>query len=219
MFINAIVLQCLAWLMPDTGDLPEDMLRSSMHTDCIAARAVLQEMANGTCAAVPFQLSMIEESRLDTASPKSSTGSSIPSEQELRHQFERASFTSTSHKCTHYPNGDFHGEFADTTENLGHTSDGLARSLGAYYLIWPLFVAQAAITISPYQRRWIRGRLTYISRNFGLQQAKLLATSNECQAQSGRPLFTRPVAETRQLLEDPEDKKDWIEDQQRHLLS
>lgn len=74
---------------------------------------------------------------------------------------------------------------------MGH--DGSVKALGGFFLIWPLFVASAVITVQMEQRRWIRGRMFYIASRFGINQAKVLANAiNLSPNGNGRPLFHHP---------------------------
>lgn len=49
------------------------------------------------------------------------------------------------------------------------------HALGGYYLVWPLFVAASVSCIPEIQKRWLRGRMTYIGARYGLNQATALA--------------------------------------------
>ena len=49
------------------------------------------------------------------------------------------------------------------------------QALGGYYLVWPLFVAASVSCIPEIQKRWLRGRMTYIGAKYGLNQATALA--------------------------------------------
>ena len=65
-----------------------------------------------------------------------------------------------------------------TKQNLfGRSRNGSrnVEALGGYLLIWPLFVARNAASIPEIQRRWINGRLSWIGREHGLNQATVLS--------------------------------------------
>lgn len=61
------------------------------------------------------------------------------------------------------------------------------NGLTAYFLLWPLFVARSASTISQTQRAWIRGRLVAMATRFGIHQARSLISLGDCDPK--RPLF------------------------------
>ncbi|MCJ1310022.1 hypothetical protein MMC25_003683 [Agyrium rufum] len=63
---------------------------------------------------------------------------------------------------------------------LGHHSNDLSKcnpnaALGAYFLIWPAFVARSVSCIPQIQRQWFTNRLRYIGNRFGIGQATVLA--------------------------------------------
>ena len=60
-------------------------------------------------------------------------------------------------------------------------------ALGAYFLLWPIFVARSALTVSQQQRDWLRGRMLEISKRFGSHQAVELVRIGD--TYPGRPLF------------------------------
>lgn len=49
-----------------------------------------------------------------------------------------------------------------------------AEAFGGYSLVWPLYVACNATTVSQVQRDWLRGRLYVIGTRFGLTGAQVL---------------------------------------------
>ncbi|KAL9116949.1 MAG: hypothetical protein Q9187_006519 [Circinaria calcarea] len=49
------------------------------------------------------------------------------------------------------------------------------QALGGYFLVWPLFVAASVSCIPEIQKRWIRGRMTYIGARYGFNQSTTLA--------------------------------------------
>lgn len=57
----------------------------------------------------------------------------------------------------------------------GGGSGGVGDPSGAYYLIWPLFVAMSVDCIPLRQQSWIRGRLGYLGETHGFRQAEVLA--------------------------------------------
>lgn len=190
MFINAIILQCQAWLAAGGKDLMGNILSLTGHPNCVASKEILQEMVSGTCAAVPFQVTTIENSSLKDVAKDLDTSPSPSFNHVQIPEFPSSEPTFMSLSNTGYDSDHPNLSLVETQENLAHHPNHLAKSLGAYYLMWPLFVAQAAITIPTYQRRWLKGRLMYISQKFGLKQAAVLASSDERLGQIGRPLFS-----------------------------
>ncbi|KAI9825307.1 MAG: hypothetical protein M1819_000553 [Sarea resinae] len=55
------------------------------------------------------------------------------------------------------------------------TRSGRPKAIGGYVLMWPLFVARNAWGIPDAQRSWLRGRLLFIGRESGFDQAKDMA--------------------------------------------
>lgn len=49
-----------------------------------------------------------------------------------------------------------------------------AEAFGGYSLVWPLYVAANADTVSQRQRDWLLGRLSVIGTKFGLSSAQVL---------------------------------------------
>ncbi|KAK4497691.1 hypothetical protein PRZ48_010344, partial [Zasmidium cellare] len=56
------------------------------------------------------------------------------------------------------------------------------QALGGYFLIWPLFTASNIQDIPDLQRRWLRGRLQTIARQYGLDQANIMSSMNKGRA-------------------------------------
>jgi hypothetical protein len=76
-------------------------------------------------------------------------------------------------------------------ENLPFQKPNHAQSvmaLGGYFLLWPLFTAASVVTTPAEQRQWLRGRLFFIAKRFGINQAKLLVMGQEFRS-IGRPAF------------------------------
>ncbi|KAF2160561.1 hypothetical protein M409DRAFT_70317 [Zasmidium cellare ATCC 36951] len=53
------------------------------------------------------------------------------------------------------------------------------QALGGYFLIWPLFAASSIQDIPDLQRRWLRGRLQTIARQYGLDQGNIMSSINK----------------------------------------
>ncbi|KAL9064759.1 MAG: hypothetical protein Q9157_007720 [Trypethelium eluteriae] len=49
-----------------------------------------------------------------------------------------------------------------------------AEAVGGYFLLWPLFVCTRVECIPADQKRWVRGRLRYISRTYGIDGLEYL---------------------------------------------
>lgn len=133
MFINEIIFQCLAWLTSDPNGLLKEILRSTYHPDYVTSKTVTQEQVNETCAAVRFQMTMIENNSRDTAT----------------RNFKPTHLQPLNHRCTFSSEfGDVNtrrmrriGDFSDPGSNdfpmdVLTPSDNLAMSLGACNLIW-----------------------------------------------------------------------------------
>ena len=60
--------------------------------------------------------------------------------------------------------------------NTGRFADSppAAEAFGGYSLVWPLYVAANAETVSQRQRDWLSGRLFFIGSKFGLTSAQIL---------------------------------------------
>jgi hypothetical protein len=54
-------------------------------------------------------------------------------------------------------------------------TDRSVKALGAYYLMWPMYMACSVITISQAQRQWLQGRLRHIGKQYAAGQANVLA--------------------------------------------
>ncbi|ORY00608.1 hypothetical protein BCR34DRAFT_627940 [Clohesyomyces aquaticus] len=52
--------------------------------------------------------------------------------------------------------------------------EAAAEALGGYFMVWPLYVAANAETVSQKQRDWLSGRLFKIGTTFGLNSAQVL---------------------------------------------
>ncbi|KAF2147109.1 uncharacterized protein K452DRAFT_282097 [Aplosporella prunicola CBS 121167] len=60
-----------------------------------------------------------------------------------------------------------------------HEKRKAVEALGGYLLVWPVFVASNVEIIPSLQRSWLHGRLLYIGREFGLNQAQMLAMARQ----------------------------------------
>jgi hypothetical protein len=49
------------------------------------------------------------------------------------------------------------------------------KTLGAYFLVWPLFTINCSDFATDAQRRWVIGRMKYMSEIMGLSQASVLS--------------------------------------------
>ena len=65
------------------------------------------------------------------------------------------------------------------------------KSMGGYFLLWPLFVARSARITPAEQKCWITGRLLDIARKVGLDEGMITKKLNEPSAQG---LFGAPTA-------------------------
>jgi len=63
-----------------------------------------------------------------------------------------------------------------------------AEAIGAYFLVWPCHVCKEIEYISEKQREWFTGRLHYIRRTFGLNQAQMLVMARRQVVDSGPSL-------------------------------
>jgi hypothetical protein len=61
------------------------------------------------------------------------------------------------------------------TSNGHSASDVPGKALGGLLLMYPLYIASTLPLISTNQRNWMRGRLRWIGKNMGIQQATMLA--------------------------------------------
>jgi len=68
----------------------------------------------------------------------------------------------------------FHTKYHYRTQLGSGQDEAAAEALGAYFLVWPLFVCLNSESIPKEQKAWVRGRLFYIGREFGLSQAQVL---------------------------------------------
>lgn len=66
--------------------------------------------------------------------------------------------------------GDMSG-FACGADNIASP-----KALGGFFCIWPLFSASCSDFTTDSQRKWIKGRLLYISETMGMNQAKTLGS-------------------------------------------
>ncbi|KAF2808082.1 uncharacterized protein BDZ99DRAFT_447247 [Mytilinidion resinicola] len=66
-----------------------------------------------------------------------------------------------------------------------------AEALGAYFLVWPLFVAGNTDVVPIKQRKWFLGRLNLIGREFGLSNAQILAMARRHVLTCG-PIYVYP---------------------------
>ncbi|KAL9087267.1 MAG: hypothetical protein Q9165_006761 [Trypethelium subeluteriae] len=57
------------------------------------------------------------------------------------------------------------------TTKPNHTA---AEAVGGYFLLWPLFICARTECVPADQKRWIRGRLKYISRTYGIDGVQYL---------------------------------------------
>lgn len=64
------------------------------------------------------------------------------------------------------------------------------KALGGYFLLWPLFVASSVVCAPEEQKRWIKGKMQFIGKTFGINQAALLAKANDAGGPLSKPLFS-----------------------------
>jgi hypothetical protein len=57
----------------------------------------------------------------------------------------------------------------------GEDHNSAGKALGAYFLAWPLFTINCSDFTTDAQRRWVIGRLKYMSEIMGLNQASVLS--------------------------------------------
>ncbi|KAK8227515.1 hypothetical protein HDK77DRAFT_448540 [Phyllosticta capitalensis] len=65
-------------------------------------------------------------------------------------------------------------ELQQSTCETGQDRDA-SRSLGGFLLVWHVFVCANVESISPLQRSWLQGRLSFVGRCMGVTQAQVLA--------------------------------------------
>lgn len=49
-----------------------------------------------------------------------------------------------------------------------------AEAIGGYFLLWPLFVCGRVQCVPSEQKSWVRGRLKYVSRTYGIDGIRFL---------------------------------------------
>lgn len=64
--------------------------------------------------------------------------------------------------------------------------DRIAKALGGYLLVRPLFVARGVILAPKPQLRWLAGLMRHIAANYGIKLAAMMAAVDE---EKGWPLF------------------------------
>ncbi|KAI9697513.1 MAG: hypothetical protein M1820_007779 [Bogoriella megaspora] len=64
-------------------------------------------------------------------------------------------------------------DIRDRTQRVGQ-HEAAAEAIGGYFLIWPLFVCGRLECVPKEQKRWIRGRLKYIARMYGVDGTEFL---------------------------------------------
>jgi hypothetical protein len=141
-YTQTIVVRCIQWLCP-SGEFKQLPVFKT-------ATAVLQEMVDDICAAVPYHMGYI-----------------FPKEQDLRESI--------------YPP-------PSNVPFVRPNHEESVKVLGSYFLLWPLFTASSVVTIPMDQRKWLKSRLTYIARRFGISRDPLLARTSSSTA-FGRPAF------------------------------
>ncbi|KXT02306.1 hypothetical protein AC578_194 [Pseudocercospora eumusae] len=74
----------------------------------------------------------------------------------------------------------FHMYGLDVSEDMqpGRKIRNVSQAIGGYFLIWPLYTASNMEDIPDIQRRWMRGRLAAISRQYGLDQSSIMTCLN-----------------------------------------
>lgn len=65
------------------------------------------------------------------------------------------------------------GALAGDSQSACGTST-LVKGVGAFYVMWPMFVAANSDFATPEQRAFVKGRLVYIAENLGVNQASKL---------------------------------------------
>ncbi|KAF2835070.1 hypothetical protein M501DRAFT_989255 [Patellaria atrata CBS 101060] len=75
---------------------------------------------------------------------------------------------------------------------LSNHDQGAAEAMGAYLLVWPLYVCLNVPTLEERQRLWLRGRMTFVGKEFGLNQAQVLLLAQR-QVLSSAPDFKPPL--------------------------
>ena len=110
------------------------------------AATIIQSMTNSVCASVPYNL-----------------GHPMPLFDEAEAGGPRsAAFTRDDTRQPRYRPED-------------PAADRAVKTLGAYWILLPLFFGAASITLPETQRAWLRGRLIYIAKTHGTGQAQVLA--------------------------------------------
>ncbi|KAL9109675.1 MAG: hypothetical protein Q9227_005713 [Pyrenula ochraceoflavens] len=166
-FISAIIIRSYLWIAGQPIDVATKTAETERHADFLEAREVLQQMVDNTCASIPLQIARIERNDADPI------------------EF-LASYSDFSKRST---TDDTNASPSDHKPSRPLNCDIISRPLGGYYLLWPLFVASGVITVSPYQRQWIRGRLLHIGRGFGIRGAEMMASLHKHLKEEGRPVF------------------------------
>ncbi|EME81382.1 uncharacterized protein MYCFIDRAFT_155566 [Pseudocercospora fijiensis CIRAD86] len=95
----------------------------------------------------------------------------------------------------------FHMYGPDLSENMqaGKKIRNASQAIGGYFLIWPLYTASNMQDIPDIQRRWMRGRLAAISRQYGLDQSGIMTCLNR--GRSGANWSPGPEAREHRLSE------------------
>ena len=135
---------------------PSQLLLVPEHQQAVT---ILASMADGLCASVPYHL-----------------GHAMPSFAEAEDAMHVDKMAGLSRDDSCLP------RFRPEPKH----DDNETKSIGAYYLMWPLFVAYGVITLPEQQREWLRGRLLHIGEVYKAGQAQVLGQLHRPSNREGR---------------------------------
>ncbi|KAI9685198.1 MAG: hypothetical protein M1822_004785 [Bathelium mastoideum] len=83
-------------------------------------------------------------------------------------------------------------DIKDRSRKIGQQATA-AEAIGGYFLLWPLFVCARLECVPAEQKRWIRGRLGFIARTYGIDGLRFLERQPENYVTRGIHLTDDPV--------------------------